>query len=158
MNPNARICSLSGTDAGQRVPSLVPDGSSEGRMQYAPTARYLTGFAFVLPQVSAKPAGFHSDLWQSPNPAGFRAMSCGKVQNPPGFWCTRVGACCIRPQMFLAKGLGLKPGKFYTYPCRAQKHTPRNVLRQEFAAKTGRGLGVSLLGKCETGQVFHVPV
>ena len=51
----------------------------EGRMQYAPTARYLTGFAFVLPQVSAKPAGFHSDLWQSPNPAGFRAMSCGRV-------------------------------------------------------------------------------
>ena len=97
-------------------------------------------------------------VWQSPKPAGFRAMSCGKVQNPPGFWCTRVGACCIRPQMFLAKGLGLKPGKFYTYPCRAQKHTPRNVLRQEFAAKTGRGLGVSLLGKCETGQVFHVPV
>ena len=27
-----------GTNAGQRVPSLVPDGSSEGRMQYAPTA------------------------------------------------------------------------------------------------------------------------
>ena len=27
-----------GTDAGRRVPSLVPDGSSEGRMQYAPTA------------------------------------------------------------------------------------------------------------------------
>ena len=38
MNPNACICSLSGTDAGRRVPSLVPDGSSEGRMQYAPTA------------------------------------------------------------------------------------------------------------------------
>ena len=27
-----------GINAGQRVPSLVPDGSSEGRMQYAPTA------------------------------------------------------------------------------------------------------------------------
>ena len=27
-----------GTDTGRRVPSLVPDGSSEGRMQYAPTA------------------------------------------------------------------------------------------------------------------------
>ena len=38
MNPNARICPLSETDAGRRVPSLVPDGSSEGRMQYAPTA------------------------------------------------------------------------------------------------------------------------
>ena len=38
MNPNACICPLSETDAGRRVPSLVPDGSSEGRMQYAPTA------------------------------------------------------------------------------------------------------------------------
>ena len=27
-----------GTGAGRRVPSFVPDGSSEGRMQYAPTA------------------------------------------------------------------------------------------------------------------------
>ena len=27
-----------GTNAGRRVPSFVPDGSSEGRMQYAPTA------------------------------------------------------------------------------------------------------------------------
>ena len=38
MNPNACICPLSETDAGRRVSSLVPDGSSEGRMQYAPTA------------------------------------------------------------------------------------------------------------------------
>ena len=38
MNPNARICPLSETGAGRRVPSLDPDGSSEGRMQYAPTA------------------------------------------------------------------------------------------------------------------------
>ena len=38
MNPNARIYPLSETSAGRRVPSLVPDGSSEGRMQYAPTA------------------------------------------------------------------------------------------------------------------------
>ena len=38
MNPNARICFLSGTNAGRRVSSFVPDGSSEGRMQYAPTA------------------------------------------------------------------------------------------------------------------------
>ena len=38
MNPNARIYPLSETGAGRRVPSLVPDGSSEGRMPYAPTA------------------------------------------------------------------------------------------------------------------------
>ena len=38
MNPNVCICPLSETNTGRQVPSLVPDGSSEGRMQYAPTA------------------------------------------------------------------------------------------------------------------------
>ena len=46
-----------------------------------------------------------------------------------------------------ASGCGnMKPAKFFIYPCRGVLHTPRNVLRQEFAAKTGRVLGVSLLG------------
>ena len=176
------------SDSDNRFLSKTP----KRRMQYAPTACRPIGFGFVLPQVPVKPAGFHSDLWQNPKPAGFCAMSCGKVQNLPGFWCTRVGAYCIRPQMFLAKGLGLKSGGFLVYPdgkiwnppvfscirvgaycirpkmflakglglklggflvhpCRAQKHTPPNVLRQEFAAKTGRGLGVSLLGGVKSG-------
>ena len=39
-------------------------------------------------------------VWQSPKPAGFYAMSCGKVQNPPGF-----------------------------APCRAAKSKTRRVLR-----------------------------
>ena len=54
-------------------------------------------------------------------PAGFRAMSCDKVQNPPNFSCTRVGAYCIRPQKILTEGLGLKPAKFFMYPCRGAK-------------------------------------
>ena len=29
-------------------------------------------------------------VWQSPKPAGFHAMSCGRVQNPPGFALCRV--------------------------------------------------------------------
>ena len=87
---------------------LLPK-TPKGRIAYAPTARYLTGFAFVLPKIWVKPAGFHSDLWQSPKPGGFRAMLCGKVQNPPGFTqifgktnakpvrYQAVGAYCIRP-------------------------------------------------------------
>ena len=37
------------------------------------------------------------------------------------------------------------------YPCRAQKHTPRNVLRQGFGSKIERVLGVSLLGNMKPG-------
>ena len=29
-------------------------------------------------------------VWQSPKPAGFRAMSCGRIQNPTGFTLCRV--------------------------------------------------------------------
>ena len=96
-------------------------------------------------------------VWQSPKPAGFRAMSCGEVQNPPGFWCTRVGAYCIRPQMFLAKGLGLKSAKFFTYPCRGVLHTPRNVLRRRFGCKIGQVFGVSLLGRGKLGGFWVHP-
>ena len=41
------------------------------------------------------------------------------------------------------------------YPCRAQKHTPRNAPRRRFGYKTERVLGVSLLGKVKRG-VFLV--
>ena len=90
-------------------------------------------------------------VWRNPKPAGFCAMSCGRVQNPSDFARTRVGAYCIRPKMFLAKGLGIKPAKFCTYPCRAQKHTPRNVLRRRFGYKIGQVFGVSLLGRVKSG-------
>lgn len=44
------------------------------------------------------------------------------------------------------------------YPCRAQKHTPRNVLRRRFAPKIGRVLGVSLLRKVKSGGFLGVSV
>ena len=57
-----------------------------------------------------------------------------------------------------ASGCGnMKPAKFFIYPCRGVLHTPRNVLRQEFAAKTGRVLGVSLLGWVKSGAFLVYP-
>ena len=32
-------------------------------------------------------------VWRSPKPDGFYAMSCGRVQNPPGFALCRVAEC-----------------------------------------------------------------
>ena len=45
----------------------------------------------------------------------------------------------------------MKPGGFFTYSCRAQKHTPRNNPRRRFGSKIGQDLGVSLLGKVKSG-------
>ena len=45
----------------------------------------------------------------------------------------------------------IKPAGFFMYPCRAQKHTPPNVLRQGFASKTGQVLGISLLERVKSG-------
>ena len=51
----------------------------------------------------------------------------------------------------------MKPAKFCMYPCRAQKHTPRNVLRQGFGYKTERVLGLSLLGRVKSGAFLVYP-
>ena len=50
----------------------------------------------------------------------------------------------------------MKPAKFFMYPCRGVLHTPRNVLRQGFAPKTGQILGVSLLGRVKSGAFLGV--
>ena len=112
-----------------------------GRMQYAPTTRYLTDFAFVLPKIWVKPAGFHSDLWQSPKPAGFYAMSCGKVQNPPGFTLCRVAESKTRRVLRHVVWQSLKPAGFRAVscgkvqnppgftPCRVAKSKTRRVSR-----------------------------
>ena len=89
----------------------------KGRMQYAPTACRPMGFGFVLPQVSVKPAGFHSDLWQSPKPAGFYAMSCGKVQNLPGFTLCRVAKSKTRRVLRYVVWQSPKPAGFYAMSC-----------------------------------------
>ena len=42
------------------------------------------------------------------------------------------------------------------YPCRGVLHTPRNVSRRRFRPKTGRVLGVSLLGRVKSGAFLGV--
>ena len=59
--------------------------------------------------------------------------------------------------MSLAKGLGLKSGRFWVYLCRGILHTPPNVLRQGFAPKTGQDLGVSLFGMVKSGRFLAYP-
>ena len=65
-----------------------------------------------LPQIRAKPAGFHSNLWQSPNPGGFRSMSSGKAQNPAGFASCRVAKPKNRRVSLNVKWQSPKPGEF----------------------------------------------
>ena len=110
-----------------------------GRMQYAPTARYLTGFTFVLPKIWVKPAGFHSDLWQSPKPAGFYAMSCGRVQNPPGFALCRVVKSKTRRVLRYVVWQSPKPAGFYAMSCGEVQNPP--------------GFTLCRLAECETYQV-----
>ena len=99
------------------------------------------GSAFVLPKIWVKPAGFHSDLWQSLKPAGFHAMSCGKAQNPPGFALCRVAKSKTRRVLRYVVWQSPKPAGFYAMscgrvqnppgfaPCRVAKSKTRRVLR-----------------------------
>ena len=107
-------------------------------MQYAPTARYLTCFAFVLPKIWVKPAGFHSDLWQSPKPAGFYAMSCGKVQNPPGFTLCRVAKSKTRRVSRHVVWQSPKPVGFYAMSCGKVQNPPGFTLCRVAKSKTRR--------------------
>ena len=107
-------------------------------MQYAPTARYLIGFGFVLPQVSVKPAGFHSDLWQSPKPAGFYAMSCGKVQNPPGFALCRVAESKTRRVSRHVVWRNPNPGGFRAMSCGGIQNPTGFTLCRVAESKTRR--------------------
>ena len=110
------------------------------RMQYAPTARYLIGFGFVLPQVSVKLGGFHSDLWQSPKPAGFYAMSCGKAQNPPGFALCRVAESKTRRVSRYVVWQSSKPGGFCAMSCGEVQNPPGFALCRVAKSKTRRVL------------------
>ena len=110
----------------------------KGRMQYAPTACRPMGFGFVLPQVSVKPAGFHSDLWQSPKPGGFYAMSCGKVQNPPGFALCRVAKSKTRRVSRYVVWQSPKPAGFYAMSCGKVQNPPGFTLCRVAESKTRR--------------------
>ena len=114
MNPNARICSLSETDTGRRVPSFLPDGSSEGRMQYAPTA-YRKKRPF-LPIYLGASRNEKEKGRQSAIPV------CRGVLHTPHKW----------PR----QGTNAEDGVEGRSPvCRAQKHTPPKWPRQ------GTGIG-----------------
>ena len=112
----------------------------KGRMQYAPTACRPIGFGFILPQVSVKPAGFHSDLWQSPKPAGFYAMSCGKVQNPPGFTLCRVAESKTRRVLRYVVWQNAKPVGFRAMSCGKVQNPPGFALCRVAKSKTRRVL------------------
>ena len=116
---------------------LLPK-TPKGRMQYAPTACRSMGFGFVLPQVSVKPGGFHSDVWQSPKPAGFYAMSCGKVQNPPGFALCRVAKSKTRRVSRYVVWQGPKPAGFYAMSCGEVQNPPGFALCRLTKSKTRR--------------------
>ena len=116
---------------------LLPK-TPKGRMQYAPTACRPMGFGFVLPQVSVKPAGFHSDLWQSPKPAGFYAMSCGKVQNPPGFTPCRVAESKTRRVSRYVVWQSPKPAEFCAMSCGKVQNPPGFALCRVAKSKTRR--------------------
>ena len=107
-------------------------------MQYAPTARYLTGFAFVLPKIWVKPTGFHSDLWQSLKPAGFRAMSCGKVQNSSGFAPCRMAESKTRRVSRHVVWQSLKPAGFHAMSCGKVQNPPGFTLCRVAKSKTRR--------------------
>ena len=49
-------------------------------------------------------------VWQSPKPAGFCSMSCGKVQNPPGFALCRVAKSKTRRVLRYVVWRNAKPG------------------------------------------------
>ena len=108
------------------------------RMQYAPTPYRPMGFGFVLPQVSVKPAGFHSDLWQSPKPAGFYAMSCGKVQNPTGFTLCRVAKSKTRRVSRYVVWRSSKPDGFYAMSCGEVQNPTGFTLCRVAESKTRR--------------------
>ena len=110
----------------------------KGRMQYAPTACRPMGFGFVLPQVSVKPAGFHSDLWQSSKPAGFYAMSCVRVQNPPGFTLCRVAKSKTRRVLRHVVWQSPKPAGFRAMSCGKVQNPTGFTLCRVAESKTHR--------------------
>ena len=80
-------------------------------------------------------------MWQCEKPAGFRAMSCGKVKNPPGFALCRVAKSKTRRVSRHVEWQSPKPvgfhamssGKVQNPPgfalCRVTKSKTRRVLR-----------------------------
>ena len=80
-------------------------------------------------------------VWQSPKPAEFRAMSCGKFQNPPGFAPCRMAKSKTRRVLRYIVWQSPKPAGFRAMSfgrvqnppgfalCRVAKSKTRRVLR-----------------------------
>ena len=51
----------------------------------------------------------------------------------------------------------MKPAGFFTYPCKAQNHTPPNVLRQGFAPKIGCVFDVFRCGNMKPAKFCMYP-
>ena len=145
MNPNARICLLSETDTGRRVPSLVPDGSSEGRIAYAPIAyRKKRPFLPIYLGASRREK-------EKGGPSAIPA--CRGVLHTPHKW-TRQGTNAedgVEGRSPLRRGVLHTPPKWPRQRtgtgdgvegrcpvCRAQKHTPHKWPRQ--GTDTGDGV------------------
>ena len=79
-------------------------------------------------------------VWQSPKPAGFRAMSCGKVQNPPGFTLCRVAESKTRRVSCYVVWQSPKPAEFYAMSCGKVQNPPSFTLCRVAKSKTRRVL------------------
>ena len=89
-------------------------------------------------------------VWQSPKPAGFCAMSCGEVQNPPGFALCRVAESKTRRVSRYVVRRSPKPAGFYVMSCGKVQNPP--------------GFTLCRLAECETHRpaggrgVLHTPL
>ena len=79
-------------------------------------------------------------VWQSPKPAGFYAMSCGKVQNPPGFALCRVAKSKTRRVSLYVVWQSPKPAGFYVMSCGKVQNPPGFTLCRVAESKTRRVL------------------
>ena len=78
-------------------------------------------------------------VWQSPKPAGFCSMSCGKVQNPPGFALCRVAESKTRRVLRHVVWQSPKPAGFRAMSCGKVQNPP--------------GFTLYRVAECETCQV-----
>ena len=89
-------------------------------------------------------------VWQSPKPAGFCSMSCGRVQNPPGFTSCRVAKSKTRRVSRYVVWQSPKPAGFYAMSCGKIQNPP--------------GFTLCRLAECETHRptgcrgVLHTPL
>ena len=73
------------------------------------------------------------------------------------FWCIPIGEGEIGCVFDVSGWENMEPAGFFMYPCRGVLHTPRNNPRRRFGSKTGRVLGVSLLGRVKSGRFLAYP-